>query len=115
MRTDEFLESIKDAVMKDSAPSGLEGCVRIGVAHPTGDDWLEVRLDGQRARAGAPQAGRGVDVSLLMGDYEAKRLLMGRRLPHAPLFSVQGDDRLLNRFMNRYLRESRWSGLRRAE
>ncbi|MEL6186426.1 MAG: hypothetical protein AAFU79_17530 [Myxococcota bacterium] len=101
--------------MTDPAPSGLEGCVRIGVAYPTGDDWLEVRLDGQRAHAGAPEEGRGVDVSLLMGDYEVKRLLMGRRLPHAPLFSVHGDDRLLAKFMKRYLREKRWSGLRWAE
>lgn len=110
-RSGEFLDSIKEAVLTDPSPSGLEGCLRIGVALPTGDRWLEVRLDGQGAHAGAPADGGGVDVSLLVGDYEAKRFLQGRRLPHAPLFSVQGDDRLLRRFLRRYLRASRWAAL----
>lgn len=107
----EFLESIKEAVLADPQPAGLQGCVRIGVALPTGDRWLEVHMDGDQARAGAPERGRGVDVSLLVGDYEAKRLLQGRRLPHSPLFSVHGDDRLLRSFLRRYLRASRWAGL----
>lgn len=107
----EFLSSIREAVLADPGPAGLKGCLRIGVAYPTGDHWLEVRLDGKTVEAGDPRKGSGVDVSLLIGDYEARRFLRGRALPHAPLFSVQGDDKLLVQFVGRYLRSARWSGL----
>lgn len=107
----ELLERIEHAVLSDGAPPGLTGCLRIGIAHPTGERWLEVRLDGDSAQAGAPRSG-GADVTLLLGDYEAKRLLSGRRLPHRPLFSVRGDGVLLSRFVERYLTSERWVGLR---
>ncbi len=106
-----LLTAIRTAVLADEAPPGLAGCVRIGVAYPTGDCWLEVRFKETSAEAGAPRPG-DVDVSLLLGDYEAKRLLRGRALPHAPLFSVQGDSALLDRFFDRYRLCERWAGLR---
>lgn len=106
-----LLHAIRRAVLDDAGPPGLRGRVRIGVAYPTGDSWLEVRLDGERAEAGAPSRG-GADVSLLVGDYEEKRLLRGRGLPHAPLFSLQGDGALFSRFVERYLADAVWSGLR---
>jgi hypothetical protein len=110
--SDRLLNAIRRAVLEDEAPPGLQGRLRIGVAHPTGDDWLEVRLEEERAEAGAPSRG-GADVSLLVGDYEAKRLLLGRGLPHAPLFSIQGDEVLLSRFVERYLPAREWAGLHR--
>lgn len=60
--------------------------------------------------AGAPVS-TDVDVSLLIGDYEAKRLLGGRQLPHAPLYSVLGDASLLDRFLSRYLGTAGWQSL----
>lgn len=106
-----LLSAIRETVLRDAAPPGLRGCLRFGIAQPTGDVWLEVRLEEGAAEAGAPRSG-GADVSLLVGDYEARRLLRGRKLPHAPLFSVQGDGELLARFVERYLPAEQWIGLR---
>lgn len=114
LRNRSFLHALTAAVVSDPEPSGLEGCVRVGIAHPTGDDWIELRFDGTGARVG-PTTPEGADVTLLVGTYEARRIMAGRRLPHAPLFSLQGDASLYDRFVARYFADDGWVGLQRAE
>lgn len=107
----EFLKELRQTLLMDPGPSGLSGRLLIGVAHPTGESWMEVHLDGESVKVSDPKGG-GADVNVLVGDYEAKRILKGRGLPHKPLFSVQGDGALLARFVDRYLAGERWIAFR---
>lgn len=113
-RPHDLLDNLGALVLADGSPCELVGCLRIGVAYPTGDQWLELRFDGESAWVGQPRE-RGADTTVLLGTYEARRILAGRRLPTAPLFSVQGDAELYARFVRRYLSDARWVGLQPSE
>ena len=90
-------------MLRDRAPSGMEGRVAIGVRTKERDLWWKAELGmtpGSEFVDGRPS---DVDGSLLLGEVEAETILKTGSIPEKPkLILVRGDRELLTRFVKRY-------------
>ncbi len=107
----QFLSVIKTVVLADGGPPGLKGRIRFGVASSIGPSWLDLDLGPQGVKAG-PRGEAPAQVTVLLGQNEAQRILKAKELPEDSLFDVIGDKSLLENFLRRYFNSGSLVGVR---
>ena len=99
-----LFEVISLAIARDGAISGLRGRIAVGIRSAEGDRWWTATLDAPQGVAVGAQSTRSeADALFFMGEAEADSLAFGTELPEHPLLRIQGDQRLLRSFFDRYL------------
>lgn len=99
-----LLDLLDDAVRKDTRPAGFSASICLGIHHQYWVRWWWARCQPPRTECHfANQRLENANVTLLLGAEDAESFLRSSDLTAPRLARIEGDRRVLERFVRRYL------------
>jgi hypothetical protein len=102
-------------ILRDPGPAGFTGALAVGIRGPKGYRWWQGYFGASiRTRRGLARP-RDVQAILYLAQSDAAHILSSGTVPPRPeLLSIEGDRKLIERFVERYTSRTSWVGIRLA-
>ena len=99
----ELLTMLEAMVEADQAPAGFRGSVAVGVRSDDGVRWWRGNFGRERETKLTDRFPDDADVLVGMGVAEARAAIGLQPMPAKPFIIVTGDEKLFQRFLDRFL------------